>query len=386
MLTTLDESLLHQAAATFAAAVTSDHRFYDRCFLSFADPERRAVVGVTIGVYKNMNVTDAGVAVVGGTVQHNVRASRALRPLHTPHIVGPIHYEVLEPMRRLRLQLAPGPYPTAFDVQWHSRIDPFLEGETVQYVNGRLATHVQRYDQAGEADGWLEIEGNRVSVRSWYGVRDHSWGVRRDVGGFEPMTGATASTDAGYLIIWLVFRIDDCAGYLQVWQDGDGRSTKMEGMLRWTAGSGREDARVVAFEDDVEFQPGTRNYMRARFKLRTHEGSEWVIEAERLGAPIVMRGTGYERGFDDGKGLGVFRGEQHLEFDSYDVAADPQVHKLGSGEAVHSLQREQIVTVRLNGKAGHGDLTILPFGAIPRYGLRALDAKERQIVKLNESG
>jgi hypothetical protein len=181
-----------------------------------------------------------------------------------------------------------------------------------------------------------------------------------------------------------VFRVDDCAGYLQVWQDSGGRSTKMEGTLRWAASSSREDARVVAFEDAVEFQPGTRNCTRARFRLRTHEGSEWIIDAERLGEPIVMRGTGYERGFNDGKGLGVFRGEQHIEFDSYDIAGDPDVRNLRSGEAVHSLQREQIVTVRVNGKPGHGDLTILPFGAIPRYGLQARDAKERQIVKLNE--
>ena len=58
MLTPQDESLLHQAPLTFSETTTSDHRFYDRVWVTAADPNGGAELAIGLGLYKNMNVLD----------------------------------------------------------------------------------------------------------------------------------------------------------------------------------------------------------------------------------------------------------------------------------------------------------------------------------------
>ncbi len=74
-----------------------------------------------------------------------------------------------------------------------------------------------------------------------------------------------------------------------------------------------------------------------------------------------MQGLGYG-GYDDGLGLGVHRGVDHLEFDVWDVAHPTDV-VLPDGSAGRPVHRIQPVTVTRSARegtsTGHGSLTFV---------------------------
>src|SRR5262249_13910382 len=151
VLSTHDESLLHQAPLTLSESVSSDHRFYDRCFITVADPGGSATLAFSMGVYKNMNVIDGFAALALGSRQYNVSVTRPLRPELEPG-VGGLSLGVVEPLREQRLMLDPARHPIGFDLRWCARGPAMCESRwwgTQNRVNERIATEVQRYEQTG---------------------------------------------------------------------------------------------------------------------------------------------------------------------------------------------------------------------------------------------
>jgi hypothetical protein len=363
VLTNLDEALLHQAPVPFSVSVTSDHRFNDRCWVSAYDPGGLAALNFGLGVYKNMNTLDGFLCCVRGTQQRNVRVSRSLDGEWDDLAAGPLRYEVVKPYQHIRVTVEPtGGLGCALD--WRGVISPFIEDPTVTVINGRTATHVQRYDQVGIVDGWVLFGGEHIDVNSWFGARDHSWGVRGGVGGFEPANGATPF-DGGFLVTWLVFATESWTGYVQHNRDGRGNVTFTDGVLR--ARDGGADRRLRVNAQDIQFPAGSRCYERATIELVDSDGRPHDIECRRLTEPIVMRGAGYDGGYADGRGLGVHRGDL-VEHDTYDLSAEGRPILVESGEPVLGGQREQPVVVTLDEESGIGDFTVLAVGALTFLG------------------
>ena len=369
MLTGLDEALLHQAPITFATATTSDHRFYDRCWVAAYDPAGGTALNVGLGVYKNMNVADGFSCIVRGDRQHNVRMSRPLRPRVDDPAVGPLRYEVIEPYRHVRIVLDDGDHRVTCHLDWRATLPPFVEQPTRTEINGRYATNVQRYDQPGTVDGWIAVDGERIAVEGWFGARDHSWGVRGGVGGFEPATGPSPLA-GGFLVSWLLFRAGELGGYVQVNRDANGNQTFLDGRLR--SHDGTDDRVVVGVDQDLEFPPGSRWYRRASLRITDDVGDIHEIDCERLCHPIVMHGAGYDAGFRDGLGLGAHRGDDVIESDAYDLSEDGRARLLPDLEPLRALQTEQPVRLTVNGVAGVGDLTVLAVGDLSRSGIASL--------------
>ncbi len=104
-----------------------------------------------------------------------------------PTAVGPVRYEVLEPMRRVRFSLEPNDcQPLAFDWVYEAVLPPSAEDRTHQRtpLGYRVSAELVRYHQIGTASGWVELDGHRqeINAEEWVSTRDHSWGVRYDVG------------------------------------------------------------------------------------------------------------------------------------------------------------------------------------------------------------
>ena len=61
---------------------------------------------------------------------------------------------------------------------------PRLEERTHLRDGFRVSADLVRYHQTGVASGWVEVDGERTEVdpETWVSTRDHSWGVRYDVG------------------------------------------------------------------------------------------------------------------------------------------------------------------------------------------------------------
>jgi hypothetical protein len=94
------------------------------------------------------------------------------------------------------------------------------------------------------------------------------------------------------------------------------------------------------------------------------------IAVEARGSAIAMQGLGYSGGYDDGKGLGAWRGENHLETDVWDVSHPSKIvypdgtHK----EHWHRIQPVAIEAV-LDGKTSHGtaSMTLTIAGRLPEH-------------------
>lgn len=376
MLTPLDETLHHQAPLTFDHVHTTDHRFYDRQLMGGfrADGEIAFLAGITI--FKNMNVIE-GFAMVQARSQkqYNVRLTRQLRPMPDSDArIGPLSLEIAEAFKTLRYVLEAGDYPIALDMRFDAMLPPRLEQPHVSRGDGRLHTDYLRYNQLGRISGHVLVEGERFDASDWFGWRDHSWGVRPGVGGFEPMTGtpgaggvasASRTGGKGLFLVHAGFRAGDLGGAVQLIEDGEGKRLYTEGEVRQAQG---DPVEVVGIEHDVAFKPGTRVFDRMKLDLALADGRSIPIEAKSVGRPWVYRGGGFDGGFTDGEGQGVWRSRDlMIEVDSYDIS-DPETVILPDGSAATPRHREQLAVCSVNGEQGSAYIPMFVIGPQPRFG------------------
>lgn len=184
-LTGADEFLNHQIANTHATVETADRGWTEKIWMTLFRKDGSLQLDFGLGKYSNRNVLDGFAGCQQGTSQRTIRASRVLRPAIEDLAVGPLRYDVLEPFRRIRITCAANAaQPLEFDLTFTDLMPAFFEGRDREVHNGRLATDVVRYHQTGTIVGWIQIDGERIVVNpdEWFGVRDHSWGVREHVG------------------------------------------------------------------------------------------------------------------------------------------------------------------------------------------------------------
>ena len=101
-------------------------------------------------------------------------------------------------------------------------------------------------------------------------------------------------------------------------------------------------------------------------------GDDGRCACQALGPSIAMPGLGYSGGFRDGKGLGVWRGDEHKEFETWDVSHPAEV-VYDDGSVRRPWHRIQPVHVLARGgefdSEGTGSMTAVPSGNLPQYGL-----------------
>ncbi len=368
MLGPLDDTLWHQIAEPFEHVGTSDPRFFDRYWFAVYDPAGRAAMQFTMGSYNNMNVLDGGVVVVRGGTQHNLRVSRALRPRFEPE-VGPMRVEPTVPLEELRLVVAPGEHAVAADLVWRAELAPEIEKPHVERERGRLAQDYQRFNQVGVVDGWISAGGERLEVDGWWGGRDHSWGVRPQMGIPEPVTGpARQPSEQGTLFYFLFFSTNRRAGHVQIMERGASR-VYLTGLIR-DREAPEVDHRVTEADLSLDFFADTRRFSSADMAVTLDDGRALRLGATPLGSAVAMAGLGYSGGWNDGLGLGVYRGEASTEHEVWDVSHPADVMP-SSGEVFTPMHRIAPVTVATDDpdETGTGSLTLIANGKLPQYGL-----------------
>jgi hypothetical protein len=366
LLTPLDDTPWHQVPTTFDHVGTSDVRFFDRLWFAASDRRGGGALQFTIGVYQNMNVVDGGFVVVHDGRQHNVRVSRQLRPTYDTSC-GPLRIDVLEPLRRIRLSVAPNEGTVHGELEWRGTFAPQEERHHFNRSWGRILEDYARYDQIGELSGWLVVDGERIELDDWWGCRDHSWGVRERVGVPEPYTGEVAPPGAS-MFAFLFFSTSTHGGHVQVTRRDGADHLTAEIIDRETGESFVGERVSVEAEFVDEGRP--RRFRWAAFEVTSADGSVTRFEVEAAGSAVAMPGLGYG-GYDDGLGLGVHRGVQHLESDVWDVSHPAEI-VLADGTRDRPVHRIQPVSVHQHGPTGTsegtGSLTFiaeLPIEQIP---------------------
>ena len=95
-----DESLHHQLVDTFATVSESDYAWTEKIWVSIAATDGSVQLDFGLGKYHNRGVIDGFGGISRGREQWAVRASRELASAPEETAIGPIVYEVVEPLRR----------------------------------------------------------------------------------------------------------------------------------------------------------------------------------------------------------------------------------------------------------------------------------------------
>jgi hypothetical protein len=165
----------------------------------------------------------------------------------------------------------------------------------------------------GRWNGWIDHGGGRITVTDWWGARDHSWGLRPGVGGFERSQGDPSmqtqmptAPRAAMLHLVLFGEVDGRFLALQYREDAKGHRLATDGELIEPTGV---RIPVADVEAEVDFVDGSRAYSEVRLSVGLSDGGALAVTARPLLQTWAYAGTGYDGGFDDRRGLGAWRGE-----------------------------------------------------------------------------
>jgi hypothetical protein len=375
-LLSVDELLHHQLVDSFSTIAESDLSWTEKIWLSIPRKDGRLQIDVGLGRYQNRNVLDAFGGVSRGREQWTVRGSRELAVDPVATSVGPIAYEVVEPLRRVRAKLAENDVqPIAFEVEFEGLHPAFFEDRHHQRDEGgyRVVSDVVRYHQGGAVSGWISIEGEREEIRrdDWYAFRDHSWGVRLDVG--APPTDLRPARDWGerglgqssFLLNWTPMLMERPGGeryeyhfYLQM---RDGKPFYFSGYRNLADGTQQRIGRV---RPELRYDDATRRLRGGAVHMDMLSGQTSTVEVEVIGETGFHLGTALYLGFE-GKKHGMWRGRLHVEGEKIDDTMDA-----GTLRRIHQL-RDCPIRLREGDATGYGIFESVVTGGWQDYGLTA---------------
>jgi hypothetical protein len=369
-----DELFTHQVVSTFASVASSDPGWTEKVWMTvhLRDGSLQACFG--LGKYVNRGVYDTAGGVSRGTDQWTVRASRTLSQDPNGSSAGPLRYEIVEPLKAVRAVLEPSEHAAiAFDLTWRGEVPPSLEVPWPERSpDGYRITHdALRYHQMGVAEGWIEVEGKRTEItpETSFSIRDHSWGIRPDVG--LPTPGLPRGPRPHRaLVTWapmLLHRADGSAyslfAFLQR-REGDGflemRSQGEEVLADGTS------TRYVASSQELSFRDDNRRLTGGTITLLDASGETRPLTVTPVSDTGFALGTGGYFGWN-GRMIGQWAGPLVVDGEHLTGLDAPEMAK-----EVHQL-RDVLCRVEdpVGGGSGYANIETLAVGEWPDLGLTA---------------
>jgi hypothetical protein len=372
-----DESLTHQIVDTFATVGQSDLAWTEKVCAMACATDGSLQLGFGLGKYTNRNVMDGYGGLSRGREQLTVRASRTLSSDRGSTSVGPVHYEVLEPMRTVRFRLDPNDVqPLAFEWTFTAELPPFTEDRTHQRsLHGRVNAELVRYHQIGRASGWVELDGDRSTFRDtdWVSTRDHSWGVRYDVGATPPDLEPTfdVAEVANFNMVWspVLMERPDGSHYGLFVHFVDIEVPGFYEQHSHTAGIEHPDGtfeRFTAVRPDLRYDTTNRRLLGGTISATQADGTTREIGVEAVSDTGFHLGAGLYFGYA-GHHHGEYRGELHTEGERIADCTVPAVAR-----DLHQIRDTVVrVTDPLGGGVGVSNCQPIITGAWADLGLDA---------------
>jgi hypothetical protein len=377
-MTAADEGFHHQVADSFAVVGTSDPAWTEKvCAMAMAR-DGSIQLGFGLGKYTNRDVMDAYGAVSRGVEQWTVRGSRRLAADPEGTNVLPLRYEVLEPLRVVRFALDPNDVlPISFEWTFEAAVPTAFEERTHHKDGFRTSADLVRYHQIGTGSGWVDVDGSRTELGDGsVSTRDHSWGVRYDVG---PKPTDRPDVDAlaglGFEMIWcpLLFTRGDGSRYgmhlhLQiVTAAGLGVVHKIV-----MGGVEHPDGQFEPWLDlapALDYDPVNRRLRGGTIRATTGDGVTRELAIEVLADTGVQLGAGLYFGLD-GHHHGEWRGEHHVDGEYIADCSTPE-----AARRLHQIRDTVIrVTDPVGGGSGIGNCQPIITGGHPERGLAEDDS------------
>jgi hypothetical protein len=373
-LVSADETFHHQITDTFATVAQSDLSWTEKVCAMAAPRDGSVQLAFGVGKYPNRNVLDAYAGVSRGKEQWTVRGSRRLFPDVDRLEVGPIRYEVVEPLRTVRFSLSPNEVlPISFEWTFTGAVPAVLEQpEQHRSQDGvRVEADIVRYHHIGTAEGWVEIDGVRQGLdhASSVSTRDHSWGVRYMVGApVKDVEDRARPPGVSTTVLWspiLCERLDGSSYGIHVYYQrhalGGWQRVELQGGVEHSDGRREHFATLVPH---AKVRDDNRRLTRATLDCTMANGSARPLTLAAIGDTGFHLGAGLYFGFD-GHWHGEWRGDLHLDGEYIADCADPV-----TARRLHQM-RDNLVRVEdpVGGGTGFGNLQSIFSGPHPVIGL-----------------
>jgi hypothetical protein len=343
MITNFDDYCIHQTAAPIAQPSQSDRNFYDRYWFNGMDDQGTYFFEIGLGLYPNRRIMDAHFSVSTGGKQVAFHGSRRAPKERGETQVGPLQLEIVEPMRQLRVVLAPNEHNIECDLLFTAASIPHEEPANVMFDDGHLMMHNSRFTQMGYWQGYFSVDGVRCEVNRAVGTRDKSWGVR-PIG--EPQGGAPGllSGDPGVYWCWNPINFGDFCTQMGTFEDRDGKATQVSADLLPLYDNPAdiprgEDPGLVEMAEvshSIEWAKGTRWPAAASLHMVDKQGKNYDITLQPM-LRFQMLGIGYNH---PQWGHALWKGELETGRDDWDLdALDPLAYE---NLHVHHVVRAQM--------------------------------------------
>ncbi len=259
-----------------AAPDGSGERFFDRFYFNLHAPqEPTPLIMLGAGSYPNRGVVDGYLIRVDGERQRNVRFSDERDELPATG-VGPLSWEIVEPLRAWRLVVGENPAGFELDVLWRARTNPW-ETERILLEDGRGGvSDFGHFFQSGSYEGTLRLDGTPIDVSGWRGQRDRSRGVR-------------LVSEGGGVHLWIQGQFEDCSIAVLFNLDRDNVVTHCDGAVLGTDGV---DDPIVAGLHALELDAGL-DCPRAAFAFTTASGRTLRLDVDGSAGGGFLSGGGY---------------------------------------------------------------------------------------------
>jgi hypothetical protein len=173
-----------------AHPVETDTAWSESYYFNCYDPDADVGFYTRVGVRPNEGTIDVGLSVwvPGGGIDHLRHVRQQTEMIDSVLDVGPVRYEMLEPMKRWRLTAAGASLlgTVAMDVVFEARTPAIgADGQNREASDSSSAATRQsvgkgHLEQGGNWTGWIETNGQRSELGPQArGNRDKSWGPRR---------------------------------------------------------------------------------------------------------------------------------------------------------------------------------------------------------------
>jgi len=372
-----DEGFCHQIIDTFATVMTSDLAWTEKVCISAFARDGSLQIGFGLGKYVNRNVMDGYGGISRGVEQITVRASRRLAPKPVLTVIGPLRYEVVEPLKKIHFVLEPNDVqPIAFDWLFEGVVPPHLEDRTYLRNGYRVSAELARYHQTGVCSGWVEIDGRRTEMTpdAWVSTRDHSWGVRYDVG--RPMIDLEPSAhglNINYQFLWSPVYMERADGTRYAlflnWSLTEAPGFRQKIVMAQVEHPDGRVERIVDIEPEVFYDPHNRRLLGGRLQCTMADGTKRPLQIKVVSETGFHLGAGLYFGFD-GHHHGEWRGELHVDGERIDDCSTPE-----DARRLHQI-RDTVIHVidPVGGGEGWGNYQPIITGGHPELGLSEEDS------------
>lgn len=336
-----DESFTHQLPTTFDQVHDPDPTWSDRCYFFAASPDGTLLLASGYGNNPNTGTGLGYVKVSLADGRHwDLLAGHPINGGGRGDLsAGPMRWTCVEPLKKWRLDVEPNDSGIAWELYYEPTAPMWeLLPMKVHGSDGRMLADMYHMKEPGRWTGWVQIDGDRISVDGFHGGRDRTFGVR--------------VSDKIDFWLWLDAGFENRAIEAWIIESSDGTVNYVDGGI--THNDGTLSNRFVKIEHDVEFDGDLKRPARAVLVFTDGDGTTYRVTAD---APHqhVNAYYGLPMAHCQYQDLGDGAYFIHFQWDSNDSA------HLSETEG-KSMALDQLMRFELDGDTGWGIFELLMGG------------------------